>query len=519
MPVRMPVIRALVAVAALASVCQPACAGLLADAAERGDAGAVRDLLKSRANPDDPGHDGTPALHWAVFRQDGDMTRRLLAAGARPDLANRYGTKPLHLAIVNGDEALAQALLKAGADPASVDGSGDSCLVMAIKTGNLAVVRLLLAAGAPADAADKAFGQTPLMVAARLGNVEVARLLLAKKANVDAQTRRGAVPAFRLPSSNAGSKGAGIVRGGWPERGERDAVPGAKTPLLFAAREGHLELVQLLVEAGASLEKADADAVTPLLMAVLNGRFQVAKYLLGKGANVKAADWYGQTPLFAAVDYRNLDVPGPTRDNGVDRDAALDLVKAILDHKPDVNARTKESLPQRRWITRLGSLSWVDFTGQTAFLRAALAGDVTVMRLLLEQGADAKLATYGGTTPLMAAAGINWTVSQTFDEGPDALLEAVKLAHAQGNDVNAENSMGLRAIHGAANRGADDVIRFLVEKGAQTGTPDKEGRTPITWAQGVFLATHPPETKPSTVALLTEIQGRRTQTHPQGVKQ
>jgi uncharacterized protein len=75
--------------------------------------------------------------------------------------------------------------------------------------------------------------------------------------------------------------------------------------------------------------------------------------------------------------------------------------------------------------------------------------------------------------------------------------------------VNAENRMGLRAIHGAANRGSNEIIQFLVEKGAATDTPDKEGRTPLVWAQGVFLATHPPENKPKTVALLQALQARR----------
>jgi ankyrin repeat protein len=248
--------------------------------------------------------------------------------------------------------------------------------------------------------------------------------------------------------------------------------------------------------------------VTPLLTAILNGHIPVARYFIERGANVRAADWYGQTPLFAAVDLRDLDVSGPGRDNGVNREEALELIRIVLARGVDVNARTKEYPPQRRWITRLGSLSWVDFTGQTPFLRAALAGDVTVMRLLSEHGADANIATFNGTTPLMAAAGVNWTVSQTFDEGPEALLEAVKLAHSLGNEVNAENAMGLRAIHGAANRGSDDIIRFLVEKGAALDVADKQGRTPLTWAQGVFLATHPPEAKPRTVALLRELQGR-----------
>lgn len=484
-------------------------AGPLADAAAAGDLAAVKTLLKAGADPNAAGADGTPPLHWIVRLQDADTTAQLLRAGADANQANRYAVRPLHLAIANADLPMVERLLRAGADPNTADGAGDSCLVMAIRGGNLPITEALLKKGALPDVPDQAYGQTPLMVAARDGNAAIVRLLLARGVRVDAQTHAGKVPAFRKPGTNSGSKGQGIVRGGWPERGERDPIPGAKTALLYAAREGHVEVAKLLLAAGADIEKADADGVTPLLMAVLNGQVPLAHYLIGRGANVRAADWYGQTPLYAAVDLRNLDVAGPSRDNGVDRSAALALVRDLLAHKPDVNARTRESPPQRRWITRLGSLSWVDFTGQTAFVRAALAGDVTVMHLLLENGADANIATDSGTTALMAAAGVNWTVAQTYDEGPAALLEAVKLAFAQGNAVNAENSMGLRAVHGAANRGSDDIIRFLAEKGALLDTPDKEGRTPVVWAQGVFLATHPPQNKPGTVALLTELQGRR----------
>ena len=107
----------------------------------------------------------------------------------------------------------------------------------------------------------------------------------------------------------------------------------------------------------------------------------------------------------------------------------------------------------------------------------------------------------------MAAAGVNWTVSQTYDEGPQALLDAVKLARSLGNDVNATNDMGVTALHGAANRGSDEIIRFLVEQGATLDVADKQGRTAMTWAKGVFLATHPPEAKPRTMALLEKLKG------------
>src|SRR2546427_99908 len=134
-----------------------------------------------------------------------------------------------------------------------------------------------------------------------------------------------------------------------------------------------------------------------------------------------------------------------------------------------------ETPPIRRQMLRVtGSLSWVDFTGQTPFLTAALAGDATVMRLLLEYGADPYMATFGGTTALMAAAGINWVVDQTYDEGAKALREAVKLCYELGLSVNDVNSMGITAVMGAANRGSDDTLEWLVEKGAKLDGKDKE---------------------------------------------
>ncbi|MDP3740025.1 MAG: ankyrin repeat domain-containing protein [Hyphomonadaceae bacterium] len=482
----------------------------LANAAMNQDFARVKQLLGGKADVSAFASDGTPALHWAVRYENTEAAKMLLDAGANPNQKSRYDLTPLQIAIDNGDADMVSLLLKAGADAKALAPTGETVLMTAARQGEPKIVKALLEAGAEVDARDEAFQQTALMIAVREGRTEAVRELIAAKADVNAQTKAGRAPAHRLPSENSGSKGLGIVRGGWPlDRGMRNPVPGAKTPLIYAAREGRLAEARMLVEAGARLETADANQMTPLLTAIINNKLDMARYLVEAGANVNAVDWYGETPLWAAVDVRNLDVSGPARENGVDRGKALEFIKFLIGRGANVNARVKEYPPERRFITGLGSLAWVDVTGQTPFFRAAYAGDVATMKLLLEHGADPKIGANEGTTPLMAAAGINWVQNQTFTEGPDQMLEAVKLCHKLGLDVNATNSMGLQAIHGAANRGLDGVIEFLASKGAQLDKPDNEKRTPIAWAEGVFLATNAPEAKPTSIALLRKLIAER----------
>ena len=481
----------------------------VADAAMKRETAAVRALVEQKADVNAPGKDGTPALHWVVRIDDVDTARLLLRAGANVKAANRYGVTPLFLACSNGNAAMIRVLLDAGADANGADPTGETPLMTAAKVGTIDAVRLLLDRGAVVDARDPEFQQTALMMAVRENHPDVVRLLIDHHADVNAKTRTGRTPAWVLPNSVPGfGHGIGIIRGGLPMRGSRYLVPGGMTPLLYAARDGRLESARLLVAAGANLHETDPNGITPLLMAIANDHMNVAHFAIEQGAHVNVVDWYGRTPLWTAIETRNMDVDNGNFENGVDRDAALTLIRALLAKGADPNPRVKEVPPIRRQMLRVtGSLAWVDVTGQTPFFTAALAGDVTVMQLLLDWGADPYVNTFGGTTPLMAAAGMNWVVDQTYDEGPKALLEAVKLCYDLGMDVNAVNEMGLTAVHAAANRGSDDIITFLVEKGARLDVKDKEGRTPLTWAEGVFLATHPAKPKPSSIALIKKLTG------------
>lgn len=479
-------------------------------AAQAADLGRVEALLKQGAEVGSRLADGTTALHWAVLASNHEMVNHLLEQGADANAADRYGTTPLSLAALNGDPATTQALLEAGANPNALDAARESVLMTAARTGSLEVVDHLLEAGALVGYKEPEYGLSALLLAALENHPEVVTRLARLGGRVNDATRVGPVPPSILPcKGGCGSEGVGVNRGGVPDRGERPAQEGGMTPLLYAARDGHVELARALLAAGAELELAEANGITPLLMSLINGHVAVAELLLTRGARVNVADFYGRTPLFAAVEYRNLDMnnssdPNPA-DNGVAREPFLPLIERLIAAGADVNARTREYPPSRRWLHARNDISWVDMTGQTPFVRAAFAGDLATMRLLLAHGADPFLTTFKGTSALMAAAGLNWRTGQSYIESPAAVLGAVALCLELGLDVNAVNSMGVSAIMGAANRGSNDIIELLVEHGARLDIADAQGRTPLDWAAGVFLGDVAPLQKPHTVALLESL--------------
>ncbi|MES2624708.1 MAG: ankyrin repeat domain-containing protein [Pseudomonadota bacterium] len=494
----------------------------LAEAARKGDQQAVQALLKQGQDVDGWDTGGTPALHWAVHFNNAELVDVLLAAGADEKGTNRYGQAPLHIAVLQHHADMIERLLEAGANAEQADASGESPLLQATRLGDRAMVDVLLANGAQVDARDLHYGQSPLMVAVREEHAELVQRLLAAGADVNAQSLAGELQPVVLPNEVpvGTSQGVGINRSGLPDRGMRYPITGMKTPLLYATRQGNLALTKLLVEAGADINTPDANGITPLINAIINhsivnvnrtgqsDHLKIAQYLIEAGANVNAQDWYGQTALWTAVDIRNLEFTVTATTNKVDRDGAFALIESLLTAGADPNLRTKEFPPERRFIAGTGFNGWVDMTGQTPFLRASIAGDLRVLRLLLDHGADPNITTSDGTNPLMVAAGVSWAVAETFDEGADALLETVKLTHSLGNDINAVNSMGIRAIHGAANRGSNDIISYLAENGALLDVADNESRTPITWAKGVLTGARAPTEKPETIKLLQELQAK-----------
>ncbi|HYI81639.1 MAG TPA: ankyrin repeat domain-containing protein, partial [Acetobacteraceae bacterium] len=335
----------------------------LSDAAKVGNWTRVRSLVGGGLRGEDVNasdSDGTRALHWAVRANELEVASLLLKAGADAAARNRLGLTPLYLAAANGNGPMIRALLEHGADANHVEQSGETMLMVATRSGSADAARALLERGVNPNIAAPQLQLTALMIAAEAGATDAVRVLLQHKADLHARTRAGAVPARRMPCvgrTGCGSHGKGIVRGGLPDQGAQPPIPGDMTPLMFAAREGHVETARLLLDAGADLHASDKNGITPLFMAISNNRIPMARFLVERGADINAKDWYGRTPLFAAVEIRNVDLHYVTFEHMLtadDRAKALDFIRFLLEKGADPNIRVAEVPPLRSWMYLLG---------------------------------------------------------------------------------------------------------------------------------------------------------------------
>jgi ankyrin repeat protein len=416
-----------------------------------------------------PEADGTTPLHRAVRADDLAQVNKLLAAGADAKIANRYGVTPLYLACENANPAIIERLLKAGADVNSVSTEGETALMTVARTGVVEAAKVLLDHGAKVDAREEWHGQTALMWAVDEGHPAMVKELIGHGADV-----------------NAVSNVNKWERQNTAEPREKWLPLGGLTPLLFAARQGCVECTQILLDAGAKINTADPDGISPVLMAIINGHYDVAGFLLNRGADPNLADDTGRAALFSAVDFNTMPASNRPAPKVIDNQmTSLELIKLLLDKGADVNAQLKKQQPYRAKLDR-GDDTMLT-TGTTPLLRAAKAADIPAMRLLLAKGADPKLATRAGITPLMAAAGLGSKEEDAtgrFKTEAEA-IEAIQLCLDAGVDINAANGQGQTALHAAALKGYDKVVEFLAGRGANLTTKDRQGKTPLDAALGL----------------------------------
>jgi ankyrin repeat protein len=452
---------------------------------------------------------GNTALHHAVESGDGAEVARLIRSGADLKAVNRYGVAPISIACARGNADLVDQLLQAGADANTALPEGETCLMSAASTGSVRAVKALLVRGANVNAVENWRGQTALMWAAAEGHSAVVDVLLESGADVQARSKAGF------------------------------------TPLLFAVRQGSVAAVRSLLTAKASVNdiakaaatssnstaKPVTDATSALAMAVINANFEIAGLLLENGADPNVPDARGSI-LHALAWIRKPGAAGgdqapPQTTGTLD---SLGLAEALLKHGANPNVRIAwQEIPFDRDDGEVKSppnirvgRDYISLVGATPFYLAAKNGDVELMRVLAKHGADPLLPTLQNVTPLMAAAGLGTWAGETpgpLNGTPEVeRLEAVKLAVALGNDINAVADFGdvpivgdplelftsypknleqlpktalgdmrwsgSTALHGAATSNQQSIIKYLVDNGAKLDARNKLGWTPLMIAEG-----------------------------------
>jgi len=430
----------------------------VADAAQRGDKAAVRALILKKADVNAPQVDGTTALHWTVQANDADLTDLLLKARAKVSTPTVAGATPLQLAAINGNAAMLGILITAGADPnVPLTRSGDTALMMAARTGKVDAVRMLLDRGAKINAQETWGGTTALMWAVSEKHPEITKLLLERGADVNARS-------YYVPSaSGRGFEGTTPVAQK-PDGKFEEFASGWLTPLMLAARENDLESARLLVKAGAEIDAQSGDGKDALSLALFDGSYDVAEFLIDSHANLNQPDAQHFTPLFWAVDRRNMET-APNFPWMETRDP-LPLIKKMLDGGANPNALIN-STPRARM--REGSPRLVY---ATALMRAALAGDVELAKLLLAYKADPHILSKDRETTLMAACGTGFINGYHRQKTSAERLELVKLLIDLGEDVNAADNYGITPLMVAANLGDVEIVKYLVSRGADLAAHD-----------------------------------------------
>jgi ankyrin repeat protein len=255
---------------------------------------------------------------------------------------------------------------------------------------------------------------------------------------------------------------------------------------MYAARQNAIEAVRALADAKADLNATDPDQTTALVIAVINAHYDLADALLEKGADPNIGDSTGMTPLYAAVDLNSFpDTPGRPAPKPLGALDTIGMVRTLLRHGANPNARLTTPVLVR--VHDRGDATLGD--GATPLMRAAKKSDLSLMRELLDHGADARLATKSGATALMFASGFGGAGRFAIYEEHQATdadqLEAARLCIEARADVNAVNDAGQSALHFAVAARDDAFVLFLAEHGAKIDLKDRQGRTPLDIALGV----------------------------------
>lgn len=325
---------------------------------------------------------------------------------------------------------------------------------------------------------------------------------------------------------------------------------GGLTALHHAVRQGNAAAALALIDGGADINEPSAsDSTTPLLMATINGHYDLAMQLVKRGADVKRQSVHGLTPLYAALNimwHPKSRYPQPQAVQN-QKTTHIELMDAIIKAGADVNVRLRKNI----WFFGFSNcgnancgLEMLD--GTTAFWRAAYAVDLDAMKLLKAAGANDTIPSYRppsanrrrfeglvppagraidaevdsaskavppgiGVYPIHAASGVgygNGFAGNAHRHAPDGWMPAIKyLVEELGHDVNKRDLGGYTPLHHAAARGDNEMIQYLVSKGADPKAVARDFKTTVDMANGPVQRLRP---YPETIQLLEKMGAKNS---------
>jgi uncharacterized protein len=488
----------------------------LATAIQAGASKQALEMIRAGADVNKAQGEGSTPLLWAVNRQDYDVAKALIEKKANPNATNEFGANPLTEAARLNDDVLVIMLLDAGAKVDSANPDDETALMQAVKNGNLKMAQKLVDSGADVNRIEKFHNQTPLIYAAAGSHRDILKLLLSKGADTKPRALYTDWPSQVTSEPRAQYRPVGGLNA-----------------LMYAIRVGCYACVEQLVAAGADVNVPTPEGITPLMLALDNEHNEIAKLLMDKGSYLDVWDWWGRTPLWIAVDRRTPPGaappaggfgagrggagagagPGAAAGRGgragakVESDpntpppvSSIEIINRLLAAGVDVNPEMNFHRPNAPGRGRFAD-NQVS-TSTTALFRAVQLQDMEVVQLLLDKGANPNINSMGYTPfGLVAGSGPNGRgAAGAAAAGAAVNLVMMDLLAKHGADVNARitgtlsfsfqtgyantnngvnSKEGTSPIHEAARNGNLELVKRLIDLGADPNLKDGDGLKPV----------------------------------------
>ena len=413
---------------------------------------------------------------YAIEKENPDATIAIIERKEECDLNQAYLDRLILEAAQSDYVNIIDLLINSGADINATSETGAIPLILAAASGKLKTLQFILQRGGKVIDIDARGpeGRTALHAAAIEGHVDVIELLLTNGADINAESETGATPLV-LAAENGKLETLQFILQHKDKIANIEAKGvGGGTALHVAAREGHVDIIELLFTNGADINAESETGATPLVLAAENGKIEALQFILqhkDKIVNIEARGAGGGTALHVAAIKGHADV-----------------IELLLTNGADINAESETGATPLVLAAENGKIEALQFIlqhkdkivnieargagGGTALHVAAIKGHADVIELLLTNGADINAESETGATPLVLAA----------ENGKIEALQFILQHKDKTVDIEAKGAGGGTALHAAAIGGHVDVIELLLTNGADINAESETGATPLVLA-------------------------------------